>query len=83
MKELYTTKRFVIHFKRSQDNLTLTVYPKPKTLQGRLQPLQMAAVKVAGWNKLSNRNKKFHQLLLLRKITKWRNSTLQAALSAL
>lgn len=83
MKELYTTKRFVCHFKRSQDNLTLTVYPRPKTLQGRIQPLQMAAMKVPGWKKLSDRRKKFHQLLLLKKVTKMRNSTLQAAIDAL
>ena len=83
MKELYTTKRFLIHFKRSQDNLTLTVYPRPKTLQGRIQPLQMAAVKVPGWNKIITQRRKMHQLLLLKKITKNRNSTLQTALSAL
>lgn len=83
MRELYSTKRFVCLFKRSQDNLTLTVYPRPKTLQGRIQPLQMVALKVTGWKKLRPRQQKLMQLMLLRKITKHRNSTLQAAIDAL
>lgn len=80
---VYCTERFVMHYTRSQDNLVLTVYRKPKALQGRLQPLQMVQTKVQGWNKLSLHRKKMQYLLLTKKITRNRNSTLQAALNAL
>lgn len=76
------TKRFVWHFERTQDNLRLSVYLKPKTLQGAVQPLQIESTKVHGWKKMSSQQQKMRMRMLLQRITKRQNRALHAALKA-
>lgn len=79
---LILSKRFVWHFERRQDNLRLTVYLKPKTLQGAVQPLQMEHTKVMGWSKMTTQQRKMRMRMLLQRITKRQNRALHAAVNA-